>query len=76
MEYMKHYELNEKFDLSMSKYIEKAIVQIIDMRDKAILDCIVEFAKEQGITDLYLLDAEFVKTALEREIERRREGAE
>jgi hypothetical protein len=77
MEYMKHYKFpNEKFDFVEGKctYTEKMFAKIVDMRDKAIIDCVVEFAKEQGITDLFLLDAEFVKTALIREIERRREG--
>ena len=73
MEYMKHIEL-ENIDKVVNGYeIRKSIVaQIVDMTDKVILETIIEFAKSEGITDLYLLDKELVKTALEREIARRK----
>ena len=73
MEYMKHIEL-ENIDEVVNGYeIRKSIVaQIVDVTDKVILETIIEFAKSEGITDLYLLDKELVKTALEREIARRK----
>ena len=73
MDYMKHIEL-ENIDEVINGYeIRKNIVaQIVDMTDKVILETIIEFAKSEGVTDLYLLDKEFVKTALEREIARRK----
>ena len=48
-------------------------IHFVDMTDEVVLEAIIEFAKSEGITDLYLLDKEFVKTALEREIARRKE---
>ena len=77
MEYMKHIEL-ENIDEVVNGYgIRISIAaQIVDMTDKAVLEAIIEFAKSEGIKDLYLLDKEFVKTALEREVARRKEGAE
>jgi hypothetical protein len=73
MDYMKHIEL-ENIDEVINGYeIRKNIVaQIVDMTDKVILETIIEFAKSEGITDLYLLDKEFIKTALVREIARRK----
>ena len=77
MDYAKHIEL-ENIDEVINGYaIRKNIIaQIADMTDKVILEAIIEFAISTGVTDLYLLDKEFVKTALEREISRRKEGAE
>ena len=79
MDIAKHFELSsfdEKLDASCCKYTEKMMFQIIDARDKALIQSIIAFAQQEGITDLYLIDSEFVKTALMREVERRKEGAE
>ena len=77
MDYMKHIELENIYDVVDDCKIRKNIVaQIVDMTDKVILETIIEFAKSEGITDLYLLDKEFIKTALVREIARRKGGAE
>ena len=40
--------------------------QAIDMADDAIVQTCIEVAREAGITDLYLLDKEFVANALKR----------
>lgn len=75
MDYMKHIELENIYEVVDDCKIRKNIVaQIVDMTDKVILETIIEFAKSKGITDLYLLDKEFIKTALEREIARRKGG--
>lgn len=77
MDYMKHIELENIYEVVDDCKIRKNIVaQIVDMTDKVILEAVIEFAKSEGITDLYLLDKEFVKTALVREIARRKGGAE
>ena len=47
------------------------LVQIEKLTNKEICDKIIEFAKNNGVTDLYLLDEEFVTTALKNEAERR-----
>ena len=56
--------------------ISKIQAQVIDFHDKAIYDAILDFAKREGVTDIYLLDKEFVKTALINEAKRRKGGAE
>lgn len=77
MDYMKHIELENIYEVVDDCKIRKNIVaQIVDMTDKVILEAVIEFAKSEGITDLYLLDKEFIKTALVREIARRKGGAE
>lgn len=40
--------------------------QAIDMTDDAIVQTCIEVAREEGITDLYLLDKEFIANALKR----------
>ena len=75
MDYMKHIELENIYEVVDDCKIRKNIVaQIVDMTDKVILETIIEFAKSEGITDLYLLDKEFIKTALVRETARRKGG--
>lgn len=75
MAYAEHIELENIYEVVDDYKIRKSIVsQIVDMTDKVILETIIEFAKTAGVTDLYLLDKEFVKTALEREIARRKGG--
>ena len=77
MEYMKHIELENIYEVvDDNKFRINIAAQIVNMTDKVILEAIIEFAKSEGIKDLYLLDKEFVKTALEREIARRKEGAQ
>ena len=49
----------------------KVKTKICDLKDKVLCDEIIEYAKEQGITDLFLIDEEFLKSALLHEIERR-----
>lgn len=80
----KHIRLNEhlmKIEKHLTKdnlnynYItevtQKMACQIVDMQDKILCDTIIAFAKEQGVTDLFLLDEEFVKSALINEAKRR-----
>lgn len=75
MDYMKHIELENIYEVVDDCKIRKNIVaRIVDMTDKVILEAVIEFAKSEGITDLYLLDKEFIKTALVREIARRNGG--
>ena len=45
--------------------------KIADLKDKAVCDAIIEYAKQQGITDLFIIDEDFVKSALIKEKARR-----
>lgn len=59
---------NGKFVANMAMKVD---TKICDLKDKVICDAIIEYAKEQGITDLFLIDEEFVKSALINEAKRR-----
>lgn len=52
--------------------ITKIKAEVINMADQAIYSAIIDEAKKSGITDLYLIDKEFVVSALTNEMERRR----
>ena len=51
----------------------KIMAQVIDTTEKAICEAIIRFADEQGMTELYLIDEKFIKSALIHEIERTKE---
>ena len=53
-------------------YTLKVAAQIVQDEDKLIYDQVFKWAKANGYTDIYLINEEFVRTAFEREIERRR----
>lgn len=73
---MRHFELNESFNDNMTCFTKKIVSMVADMQDKAIVQAAISFAQREGFSDLYLLDEEFVRTALLNEAERRKEGAE
>ena len=50
----------------------KFVIQAIKEQDKIVLDEILKIAKNNGITDMTLIDEEFVVTALKNEVERRK----
>ena len=78
MEFLRHVELldNSKFNDSGTSYTEKIAIHFANFRDKHLLQSIIAFALREGITDLYLLDEEFVKTALLREAKIRKDNRE
>lgn len=51
----------------------KIVAQVADTTDKAICEAIIRCADDMGATDLYIIDEEFVKTAILNEIKRRKE---
>ena len=59
-----------EFSADLAKIELKILAQVMDICDKVIYDAVVDFAKEAGISDLYLLDREFVRTALINEAEK------
>lgn len=50
------------------------VAQVANLHYEAICKAIVDYAVREGITDVYLLDEEFVKTALINEAKRRKVG--
>lgn len=57
------------------KSVNKISVQINQMAETHIVQAIIDYAKEQGISDLFLIDEDFVKSALMREKARRERQA-
>ena len=56
------YELHNKF-----------LVRCVDLLDKQIVNAIVNTARENGITDVYLIDKEFILRAIKNELKRMKE---
>lgn len=52
------------------RFMPDIAVRLIDMRDKAIYNEVIEAAREAGIDDLYLMDKQFVLDALREKLER------
>lgn len=63
--------LQYSIDKNIYTITQKIQAQIADLSEKAIVQAIIDFAKEQGYTDLFLIDEEFIKSAILHEIERR-----
>lgn len=81
---IKHFELTKpepKFDLdSQDTYtatIQRALVaEVVSHQDKVLCDAIIKYAVDRGFTDLFLIDEEFIKSAIIHETERRKSDAE
>lgn len=71
--YLKHIVVPKQIDLfdpCTNPYtIGKISAIIADMTDNAIYEAIIKMAKEEGITDLYLMDKKFVFEALKEKLE-------
>ena len=78
MEFIKKYHfdtpqiIHQIDDNGMNKYItsivEKIHVASIERHDKALIDGIINVAKEKGITDLYILNKDSIIEALSKQI--------
>lgn len=54
-------------------YASKIITKIVDKQEKMVCESIIDWAKENGYTDVILIDEEFIRSAIENEIKRRKE---
>ena len=73
---LKHFELTQcsiEFtdDMNIATLSRKIHASVMDQVDDTILKTIINCAKEEGVDDLYLLDKEFVMSAIKHELERR-----
>ena len=48
-------------------------IQIVDMTNQKLVDCIIEHAEKSGVTDLTLIDEGFFKRAIKNELQRQKE---
>lgn len=70
-----HYDLEPDFmrwDLegNMMKYMAQIQAKVVDLHEAAIVDAVIAEARAAGMTDLYLLDREFVLSAITEKITR------
>lgn len=64
------------FDATVWSLSSRIGAYVTDITDEAICAAIIEYAIKQGFSDLYLIDEEFIKSAITHEIARRIEGTE
>ena len=55
-----------------ASYIEKAMARVVALEDKIICQAIIDAAEEEGFTTVFLIDKEFIISAIKHEIERRK----
>lgn len=67
-------DYNEDYESSLS--VNKIVVKIIDTEEKMLVDTMIQFAEENGYTDLYLIDKDFLQSAILNEIQRRKKEKE
>ena len=71
-EVMRHFEFENPFNDEGTCYINRIMVEVANLLDQALVQAVLSYAQREGLTDLYLIDAEFVKTALLNEANRRK----
>ena len=64
-------EYNYEEGIFTSNFTSELLARVCEYRDNVICNAIIQYATEQGYTDLYLIDEEFIKSAIIHEIERR-----
>ena len=62
---------NIHFKSSREDFVRKYVIKVAELYDNALYEAIAKIAKEEGFTDLTIIDKEFVVTALKNEIKRR-----
>lgn len=68
---MLHFSLNmPEFDFDTNTLIQRICAHALDMQEDAVVQACVRTAEEAGITDLYLIDKQFVIDALMEKIKR------
>lgn len=64
------YRLNEPEVDVMHQVTMQYAAMAVDMQEKTIVEAVIKAAKEQGITQLYLLDRDFVVAAIREKLEK------
>lgn len=60
-------------DSKCNEVIESICAKVVDLREQAIVSAIVDAARDSGITELILMDKEFVLRAIKNELENLKE---
>lgn len=61
------------YDFDAYTMIQRISAKAVDLQNEVIVAACIEAAKEAGVTDLYLLDKQFVAEAIQEKIEREME---
>ena len=56
----------------MAEYVNKIHAEVVDTTDNVIVGAILREAHAQGVNDLFLIDREFIMTAIKNEMIRRK----
>lgn len=66
-------ELSEpKWGDSIHSIVNRYLVQVINMKDEAIVNAIIQTAQEEGINEITLIDKTFIIEAITEKLERER----
>ena len=65
-------EIEYELATNSGEFAVALMAKVIDYENKVLFDAMVKYATEQGFTNLYLIDENFIKSAIIREIERRK----
>lgn len=78
---MKEIELNSHFRHKLespsdyiSRMINGVVAKVVDTHDQAIVNAVIEEARNLGMTTLYLIDRDFVVRAFDNEFKRMKEN--
>lgn len=58
-------------DTYTSRIVSKLMAKVVDSQDKLLCDAIISYAVESGVKDLFLIDEEFIRSAIINGIQRR-----
>lgn len=67
---LKHYSIPQQIHGLLDDHAQRIRAAAIDMTDNLIVQAITQAAKEEGVTDLYLIDKKFAADAIKEKLER------
>lgn len=56
---------------TIQKTVAKVMKGVLQEKEKALYEAMVQFAEKDGFTDIFLIDEDFLRSAIENEIKRR-----
>lgn len=56
----------------IQKSVAKVMKGVMEEGEKVLYEAMIDFAKREKFTDIYLIDEDFLRSAIENEIKRRR----
>lgn len=65
-----HFQFNNYgvIDTENHYTVSKIAAQVADMTDKVVCGAIIDEAEQAGVTDLYLIDRDFIRAAIKKQI--------